>query len=68
MPRIIAFIVFIFYMHTLNAQEQGILVRAILYKGDTIPSLATAPGRCKSQNPQPRPLPKVQPADGTPGI
>lgn len=39
MPRIIAFIVFIFCMYALKAQEQGVLVRAILYKGDTIPSL-----------------------------
>lgn len=39
MPRIIAFIVFIFCIYPLKAQEQGILVHAILYKGDTIPSL-----------------------------
>lgn len=53
MPRIIAFIVFIFYIHTLNAQEQGILVRAILYKGDTIPSLQLPPAvvKAKTRNP-----------------
>ena len=39
MPRIITLIVFIFCAYALKAQEQGILVRAILYKGDTIPSL-----------------------------
>lgn len=39
MPRIIAFIVFIFCMYAPKAQEQGVLVRTMLYKGDTIPSL-----------------------------
>lgn len=53
MPRIIAFIVFIFCVCTLKAQEQGITVRAIVYKGDTIPSIrlpeVTVKG--KSRNP-----------------
>lgn len=53
MPRIIAFIVFIFCMYAPKAQEQGVLVRTMLYKGDTIPSLQLPEVVVKAKNRNP---------------